>query len=129
MLRVRASEITADDVGGVLWSHYTPVPASPVHGLTEPVVWRVPVPQDRPTGHVVGWLLPAGATDVRVDVAGRPRAVTTTDGLGTVEAGPLDNVRLRARFADGTTMDRTVSPGEADPAGGNEREDLFPMGG
>jgi len=91
----------------------------------------VPVPAlgPTPTGHVVGWLLPEGATDVRVTVAGEPRDVTTLDGLGLADVGLTDVLRVQATLAGGGTFDRTVAPRDAQRPLDPERYDLFPPGG
>ena len=112
VLRVRGSGKDSE----VLWTHYATVPATPVHGVSEPVTWRVPVGPRAAPDRSRRRLAAAGRRDRhRVDVAGEQRAVQTADGLGTVEAGPRDNVRLRGRLADGSTFDSTIRPGDADP--------------
>jgi hypothetical protein len=115
---------------GIDWEWRRTVPAAPVETPAGPIAWRVAVPYaaPTPTGHVVGWLLPAGAGGVRVTVNGRPVAVGARDGLSLVEVEVGQTVRVRATLAGGESWDRTIAPGDVQGPFDPERTDLFPPG-
>jgi hypothetical protein len=117
--------------GDVEWEWAGTVPSGPVTVPAGPIVWRAPVPYLKPAAdaHVVGWLLPAGASRVTVTVAGEPVAVPQRDGLGLVEVRPGHTVEVRATLAGGTPYGRVVLPEEAAKPRDPQRTDLFPPGG
>jgi hypothetical protein len=117
--------------GGFGWWYDTTVPLSPVAGLDQPVTWRVPLPFGDGSRHVTGWLLPGagGWSQPQVTVNGAPaRDVTVLDGLGFVEVGAHDAVRVTATYGDGIVLDETLEPGDAEPAFDPARYDPFPPG-
>jgi hypothetical protein len=117
--------------GGIDWEWWATTPASPEITRAQPWTWRVGLPFLGPTttSHVVGWLMPEGAGDVRVTVNGAPRQAATRHGLGSVEVNPRDVVTVSVTLPNGAPYDVTIKQGDVQRPLDPERYDLFPPGG